>query len=79
MKFITLVHKVEALFNGMPEQSVNLLIHQLQRKLLNQLTEVHLIVNHNLQDLDQLSQFYEWLNWSYYNVAFNITWCERYH
>ena len=61
----------------MPEQLINLLIHQLQRKLSSWLTEVHLIANHDLQDLNQLSQFYKWLDWSYHNVIFNITWCER--
>ena len=77
VEFTTLIHKVETLFNSIPEQSVNLLIHQLWRKLLSQLTEAHLIVNHDSQDLDQLSQFYEQLDWSYHNVAFNITQCER--
>ena len=77
IKFTTLVCKVGVLFNNMLEQSVNLLVCQLWRKLLSWLTEAHLIVNHNSQNLNQLSQFYEWLNWSYHDVAFNITWCER--
>ena len=77
MKFTTLAHKIRALFNSMSEQSVNLLVCQLQRKLLSQLAEVHLIANHDSQDFDQLSQFYEQLNQSYHDVASNITWCER--
>ena len=77
MEFTTLAHKVRALFDSMPEQSVNLLVCQLQRKLLSWLTEVHLIANHDLWDLNQLSQFYEWLNWSYHDVVSDITWCER--
>ena len=79
VKFTTLAHKVEALFNNMPEQSVNLLVHQLQRKLSNQLTETHLIANHDLWDFDQFSQFYKWLNQSYHNVASDIAWCEKNH
>ena len=74
-----MVHKVEALFNNMPEQSVDLLIYQLQKKLLSQLTEAHLIANHDLQDLDQFSQFYKWLNQSYHDVISDITCHERHH
>ena len=77
VKFTTLAHKIETLFNNMPEQSVDLLIYQLWRKLLSWLTEAHLIVNYDPQNLNQFSQFYKWLDWSYYDVAFNITWCER--
>ena len=33
MEFTTLAHKIEALFNNMPEQSLDLLVHQLRRKL----------------------------------------------
>ena len=79
MKFTTLAHKIEALFNSMSEQSADLLVHQLRKKFLSWLTEVHLIVNHDLQDLDQLSQFYEWLNQNYYDVASDITQCEKHH
>ena len=77
MKFTTLAHKIEALFNNMSEQLLNLLICQFQRKFLSWLTETHLIVNYDLQDLDQLSQFYEQLNQSYYDVTSDIIWCER--
>ena len=59
VKFTTLAHKVETLFNNMPGQLLNLLVCQLQRKLLSQLTKTHLIANHDLQNLDQLSQFYK--------------------
>ena len=79
VKFTTLACKIEALFNDMSEQLINLLIHQLQRKLSNQLTEVHLIANHDPQDLDQLSQFYKQLNQSYHDVASDITHHERHH
>ena len=48
VKFTTLTHKIKALFNNMPEQSMNLFVHQLQRKLPSQLTETHLITNHDL-------------------------------
>lgn len=47
VKFTTLTHKIEALFNNMLEQSLNLLIHQLWKKLSSQLTEAHLIANYN--------------------------------
>ena len=77
MKFTTLVCKIEVLFNNMLEQSMNLLVCQLWRKLSSWLIEAHLIANHNLWDLDQLSQFYKQLNQSYHNVALNITHCER--
>ena len=73
MKFTTLICKIETLFNNMLKQSVNLLLHQLQRKLLNWLIEMYLIANYNLWNLNQLNQFYEWLNWNYHNVTFNIT------
>ena len=79
VKFTTLAHKIEVLFNNMPEQSMNLLVHQLWRKLLSWLTEAHLIVNHNSQNLDQLNQFYEQLNWNYHDVVSDITQCERHH
>ena len=77
VKFTTLICKIEALFDNMSEQLSNLLICQFKRKLLSWLIEMHLIVNHNLWDFNQLSQFYEWLNWSYHDVASNITQCER--
>ena len=77
VEFTTLACKVEALFDGMPEQLVDLLICQLQRKLPSQLAEAHLIANHDPQDLDQLSQFYEWLDQSYHDVASDITQHER--
>ena len=77
MEFTTLACKVEILFNNMSEQLINLLVCQLWRKFLSWLTEVHLIVNYDLWNLDQFSQFYEWLNWSYYNVASDIIWCEK--
>ena len=48
MKFTILIHKIEILFNNISEQLVNLLIHQLWKKLLNQLTETHLIANYNI-------------------------------
>ena len=77
MKFTTLICKVGILFNNMPEQSVDLLVCQLQRKLPSWLTEAHLIVNHNPQDLNQLSQFYKQLDQSYHDVASDIAWCEK--
>ena len=77
MKFTTLAHKIEVLFDNMPKQLLDLLIHQLQRKLPSQLTEAHLIANHNSQDFNQLSQFYKQLNQSYHDVTSNITWHER--
>ena len=79
VKFTTLVYKIEALFDNMPEQSLNLFVCQFQRKLSNQLTEAHLIANHNLWDFNQLSQFYKWLNWSYHDVASDIACYERHH
>ena len=79
IEFTTLAHKIKVLFNNMFKQSVNLLIHQLQRKLLSQLTKVHLITNYDSQDFDQFSQFYKQLNQSYHDVVFNIIWCERHH
>ena len=77
VKFTTLACKIEVLFDDMSEQSMNLLVCQFWRKLLNWLTEAHLIVNYDSWDFNQFSQFYEQLNWSYHNVAFNITHCER--
>ena len=77
VEFTTLAHKVEALFNNMPEQLLNLLICQLQRKLLSWLAEAHLIADHDHWDLDKLSWFYERLDRSYHDVASDITWCER--
>ena len=79
MKFTILTHKVKALFNDMSEQLMNLLIHQLWRKLLSWLIKAHLIANHNLQNFDQFNQFYKWLNWSYHDVILNITHCEKHH
>ena len=35
MKFTILICKIEILFNDMPEQSMNLLVYQFQRKLLS--------------------------------------------
>ena len=52
IEFTTLAHKVRTLFNNMSGQSLNLLIHQFRRKLLNWLAEVHLIANHNLWDFN---------------------------
>ena len=72
VKFTTLTHKVEALFDGMPEQSMDLFVCQLQRKLPSQLTEAHLIANHNSQNLNQFGQFYKQLNQSYHDVASDI-------
>ena len=63
----------------MPEQLINLLVHQFWRKLLNWLTETHLIANYNLQNFNQFSQFYKWLNQSYHDVASDITQYERHH
>ena len=77
MKFTTLIHKVEVLFNNISEQSVNLLVCQLWRKFLNWLTEAHLIANHNLWDFNQFSQFYKQLNQSYHDVASDIAQCEK--
>ena len=79
MEFTTLAHKVEVLFNDMFKQLIDLLICQLQRKLLSWLTEAHLIANYDLWDLNQLSQFYKQLNQSYHDVASDITCCERHH
>ena len=79
MEFTTLTHKIGALFNNMPEQSLNLLICQLQRKLPSWLIEAHLIADHDHQDLDKLSQFYKQLDWSYHNVASDITQHEKHH
>ena len=73
MKFTTLTHKIEALFNNMLKQLLNLLICQLQRKLPNQLTEAHLIADYDHQDLNKLSQFYKQLDWSYHDVASDIS------
>ena len=73
MKFTTLAYKIEILFNDISEQSMDLLVCQLQRKLLNQLIKAHLIANHNPQDFNQLSQFYKQLNQSYHDVASDIT------
>ena len=70
VEFTTLVHKVEALFDGIPEQSMDLLVRQLQRKLPSQLAKAHLIVNHD-------PQFYKQLDQSYHDVASDITHHER--
>ena len=40
---------------------------------------MHLIVNHDSWNFNQLSQFYEQLDQSYHDVASNITWHERHH
>ena len=77
MKFTTLTHKVEVLFNNIFGQSLDLLVCQLWRKLPSWLTEAHLIANYDLWDLDQFGQFYKWLNQSYYNVVSDIFWYER--
>ena len=59
VEFTTLIHKIKALFDNMSKQLVNLFICQFQRKYLNQLTKIHLIVNYDSQNLNQLSQFYK--------------------
>ena len=79
VKFTTLAHKVEILFNNISEQSVDLLICQLQRKLSNQLTEAYLIANHDLWNLNQFSQFYKQLNQSYHDVASDIAQHKKNH
>ena len=38
---------------------------------------MHLIVNHNLWNFNQFSQFYKWLNQSYHDVASDIAQCEK--
>ena len=77
VKFTTLTHKVEALFNNMSEQLLNLLICQLQRKLPSWLAEAHLIADHDHWDLDKLSWFYKQLNQSYHDMASDISWRKR--
>ena len=52
VEFTTLACKVEALFDDMPEQLMDLLVCQLWRKLLSWLAEAHLIVNYDSQNLD---------------------------
>ena len=77
VKFTTLAHKIEALFNNIFKQLLDLFVCQLWRKLPNWLAEAHLITDHDYQDLDKLSWFYKQLNWSYHDMASDISQHER--